>query len=565
MNKKITPKKLLLTVISVMALNYMAVSQNVGINANGATPADCSMLDIVSTTKGLLIPRVALTNVTTYLPLTGTAVDGMIVYSTANPTGGSGTGYYYWSTVATAHWVNLIDNLSPGNPWIVGGNTETGAIGTAYILGHNGNHHIDFYTNGSVRGRISNLGEFFIGTTATAMPGDLMNGVSNASFPWAVNGYSNFDGGGVYGGVQSGSTVYGGVQGEYNGTNAVGSGVRGVLLNTTSGTDFLNSTSGVMGDGTGAGNYRFGVNGSGGTSIRSGGVIGNDYGTATGALGYFFSNGINDYAVYGFGLGHTTGVAGGLIDHSNEYDNYAGISNGLFARKTDINTLNWSNQGLNTMIGLGIYGGVMGGWIKGLVYGVNLSGERYGVYVHGKTITNNLIVTLNDVNKESRVPTYSSQSMKVEISDKGKSTLKNGISVVKFNSSFSDLVSEREDIIITITPIGKSKGLYIEKISNTEFIVKENDNGNSNLQFNWIAIGVKKGFESPEISEEILDKSFEDYMNGTEGVMYNDNNPNPPKYAVWWDGSKVKFNIPSESLFERKIENKIYRGYNKKQ
>ena len=60
------------------------------------------------------------------------------------------------------------------------------------------------------------------------MPGDLLNGVSNVSFPWAMNGYSAFNGAGVYGSVTSGATIYAGVQGEYFGTNSGGAGVRGI-------------------------------------------------------------------------------------------------------------------------------------------------------------------------------------------------------------------------------------------------------------------------------------------------------------------------------------------------
>ena len=115
---------------------------------------------------------------------------------------------------------------SANRAWLVGGNTFTG--GLAYPFGTLSNDHVDFYSNGLVRGRLSNLGEFFIGTTATAMPGDLMNSVANATFPWAVNGYSNQNGGGTYGSVTAGGTVFGGVQGEYFGTNTSGAGVRGI-------------------------------------------------------------------------------------------------------------------------------------------------------------------------------------------------------------------------------------------------------------------------------------------------------------------------------------------------
>lgn len=110
---------------------------------------------------------------------------------------------------------------------LIGGNTSVGDLS----LGTNSNYSIDFRTNNLVRGRISALGEFFIGTTSTSMAGDLMNGVSNATFPWAVNGYSSFNGSGVFGSILAGNTTtYGAVQGEHIGSGT-GAGVRGMTNN----------------------------------------------------------------------------------------------------------------------------------------------------------------------------------------------------------------------------------------------------------------------------------------------------------------------------------------------
>ncbi len=113
---------------------------------------------------------------------------------------------------------------STNRAWILGGNANaaTESFGTTTA------QHVDLISNNIVRGRLSNVGEFFIGTTVTALAGDLMNGVSNAAFPWAINGYSNQNGSGVYGSVTAGGTQFGGVQGEYFGTNAIGAGVRGI-------------------------------------------------------------------------------------------------------------------------------------------------------------------------------------------------------------------------------------------------------------------------------------------------------------------------------------------------
>ena len=111
---------------------------------------------------------------------------------------------------------------------LVGGNTSTSDLS----FGTNSNYSIDFRTNNVVRGRISNAGEFFIGATSTTMAGDLMNGVSNATFPWAVNGYSAFNGSGVFGSIlASNTTAYAAVQGEHIGSGTTSAGVRGSTNN----------------------------------------------------------------------------------------------------------------------------------------------------------------------------------------------------------------------------------------------------------------------------------------------------------------------------------------------
>ena len=120
--------------------------------------------------------------------------------------------------------------LVTGNAGLTGGNTTT--AGTNF-LGTTDAQNIDFRTNNIYRGRFSSLGEFFVGTLNTVITGDLMNAVSNITFPWAINGYSTFNGSGVYGAVQSGTTVFGGVQGEFSGSNASGAGVRGIAITSS--------------------------------------------------------------------------------------------------------------------------------------------------------------------------------------------------------------------------------------------------------------------------------------------------------------------------------------------
>ena len=176
----------------------------------------------------------------------------------AGPAGAAGTTWTLTTpTVNPTGTLTVNGTAGSGGPvttlgqyWIAAPNTAgTNALTATGFLGTSTNQHMDLVSNNLVRGRLSNLGEFFIGTTTTALPGDLMNGLSNATFPWAINGYSSFNGSGVYGAIQAGNTVFGGVQGEsgstvnggLNNLNG-GCGVRGTTYSLT-----LNGVNGQRG------------------------------------------------------------------------------------------------------------------------------------------------------------------------------------------------------------------------------------------------------------------------------------------------------------------------------
>jgi hypothetical protein len=75
-----------------------------------------------------------------------------------------------------------------------------------------------------------------------------MNGVSNTTFPWAINGYSSFNGSGVYGAIQAGNSIFAGVQGESSGTVGGGIGGGGGVRGTTY-SQILNGVNGQRGGG----------------------------------------------------------------------------------------------------------------------------------------------------------------------------------------------------------------------------------------------------------------------------------------------------------------------------
>lgn len=71
--------------------------QNVGINSTGASPDISAMLDVVSSSKGLLLPRVALVSSTDAATIANPATSLLVYNTNASITGtyGDGIGYYY--------------------------------------------------------------------------------------------------------------------------------------------------------------------------------------------------------------------------------------------------------------------------------------------------------------------------------------------------------------------------------------------------------------------------------------------------------------------------------------
>lgn len=96
-----------------------------------STPDVSSVVDMVSSDKGALLPRVALTSTTVAAPTTSPA-NSLTVFNTAN----AGTapddvtpGYYYWSSI-NSKWIRLLDNQA--SDWHVTGNASTTA-GTNFV------------------------------------------------------------------------------------------------------------------------------------------------------------------------------------------------------------------------------------------------------------------------------------------------------------------------------------------------------------------------------------------------------------------------------------------------
>lgn len=131
--------------------SLLAQTNNVAINNNGAAPNAFAILDVQSTQKGVLIPRMT----EAQRNAIAAPAQGLTVYVTSPD---AEEGFWYYEGV----WTRIM----PGSPWTVSGNAATvpgTGVGQNY-LGTSDAQPLVFRTNGTERARLLTTGEFGVGT-----------------------------------------------------------------------------------------------------------------------------------------------------------------------------------------------------------------------------------------------------------------------------------------------------------------------------------------------------------------------------------------------------------------
>ncbi|WP_128331968.1 hypothetical protein [Apibacter sp. HY039] len=148
-------------IIITMSLCFNLFFGQVGIGTSN--PDSSALLDISSSNKGMLIPRIALTSNTDQSIVGGNAATGLMVYNTGSNTGFPIEGFFFWNG---ASWKKLDDseiitpsisdlqctsaNLTPME--LTSGTPYTGTLSVPYIGGNGGS-----YNTGSRLGPVNGL------------------------------------------------------------------------------------------------------------------------------------------------------------------------------------------------------------------------------------------------------------------------------------------------------------------------------------------------------------------------------------------------------------------------
>lgn len=90
-------------VLAIVLFSTFKINAQVGIGTT--SPDNNSILDVESTNKGILIPRLQLNNVNTPAPLSAPITNGMLIYSN---NGNELDGFYFWRN---SKWVSVSKGL----------------------------------------------------------------------------------------------------------------------------------------------------------------------------------------------------------------------------------------------------------------------------------------------------------------------------------------------------------------------------------------------------------------------------------------------------------------------
>lgn len=204
------------------------------------------------------------------------------------------------------------------------------------------------------------------------------------------------------------------------------------------------------------------------------------------------------------------------------------------------------SNGISVGIGGAFAGDLMGAWVRGDIMGLTTMGSMYAAFNIGNTYNTGFHADLVNTNG-TITPAYAVTSTKVKVYDDGSAQLSNGTVRVNFTPEYAALVAGNGKPTVTISPQGQCNGLYIVSVDEKGFTVAELNNGTSNVEFSWIAVGTR--VDNATAPAELTNPAFAGNM---QGVLFNDGNTEQSGKPVWWNGSSLMWSAPPSRTAEMK-------------
>lgn len=446
-------KKLFVLLTTFYFMNFYA---QVGI---GTTNIENGVeLQIESSNRGLLIPRVALTSTLVQAPVGPAPIaTGVLVYNTS--TNGAGAtavspGFYYWSGT---EWISLRSNAGTPNLdyWSLFGNS--GTIPGTNFLGTTDARDLQIKTNNQLRVTTKSTGEVIIGNTTNPIANTLTTVIPSGTQI------------GIFANSQNSPRTIRALNADntqfvIDGGNLDPDGGRGVIgISANLASNSSNTVMGVLGV---AGRTTFtelpgesvGVSGQGTTGLHVRGVG---------------KTGNNDYFSAYF-----------------EYDQDDNLStnNGPLARIAGKDFNYFTGAAARRDVTYGGYFDANTSTSDYVFVGARNNNTSYKVLGGGSVST-----MVKDKEGNNRI-LHATETPEILFEDFGVGKLKNGSAYIELDPILSQniFVSEEHPMKVFIQLEGDCKGVYVTEKTKKGFMVKELQNGTSNVSFSWNVVANRK-------------------------------------------------------------------------
>jgi hypothetical protein len=475
---------------------------NIGLGTN--TPDLSAQLELVDTDRGILINRVALTSTALSAPVVLPAT-GLLVYNTAYASSGSTEvlpGFYYWDGT---RWLAM--GGTGGKDWSLEGNAGTNLANN--FIGTTDNTSLAFRTDDNERMLIDAAGTIGIGNnpyTDTALR------VNNASQPYGVIAQTS----------SNGIAIYGSDTGTGLGVLGISSNNHGIYGTTAyTGGAFL--IGGIIGWGTGTSraNGVLAVSDQQAGSDSNMGIRAVSGSTTSISSNQIMNVGVNtnatDLALYALSEGPIT--SNGIMEAARFQTNYNGSAIDSDTRDPRAQLAGYTNAsqvgGNNMYYGGYFYSGGTSG-TSSYAY----AGARYG-NTNYKIIGNGNVSTIVDGVDGNKKIMFAPEAPEVLFEDYGVGQLANGSAFITIDPNFTHniIVDDKHPLKVFIQLEGDCNGVYVTQKSAEGFMVKELQNGNSNVAFSWHIVANRKDEigRTPNENSEYADLRFPDAPNAILG------------------------------------------------
>ncbi|HNF02758.1 MAG TPA: hypothetical protein PLH62_10240, partial [Ferruginibacter sp.] len=287
-----------LLVFSVF-FNTRSAAQSLAINTDGSSANASALLDVKSTTKGILIPRMTKTEKNAI----ASPATGLLIYQT----GPDSIGFHYYDGT---RWSPVLSNSNADLlAWRTGGNT--GTVDGSHYIGTTDDVPLNIKVNNQKAGRIASTGETFFGYQAGNVSA---SGANTGIGAQALLSNST--------GINNTSVGFAALRDNTIGSNNTAIGYAALLSNTTGNENLALGTDAL----------RSNISGTKNTALSGGSLYSNSSGNENIAIGYFslFSNSTGSQNVSvgeGSSVSNTTGGGNTVLGFHSLYSNSTGSGN----------------------------------------------------------------------------------------------------------------------------------------------------------------------------------------------------------------------------------------------